>query len=52
VRISKIFPAWWETQGYRNYDRFAWYRKEFIVPEKLRQEQLVLMLGKIDDLES
>ncbi len=48
---SVMVPALWETQGYRNYDGFAWYRKEFIVPATLRNEQLVLMLGKIDDLD-
>ena len=46
-----MVPAYWETQGYRNYDGFAWYRKEFFIPEKLRNERLVLLLGKIDDLD-
>jgi hypothetical protein len=46
-----MVPAYWETQGYRNYDGFAWYRKEFFIPEKLRTERLVLLLGKIDDLD-
>jgi hypothetical protein len=46
-----MVPAAWETQGYRDYDGFAWYRKAFIVPEKLKGEQLVLMMGKIDDFD-
>ena len=46
-----MVPATWETQGYRNYDGFAWYRKEFIIPEELQGKQLVLVLGKVDDLD-
>ena len=44
-------PAPWETQGFKNYDGYAWYRKQFIIPEKYRDEKLVLFLGKIDDLD-
>ena len=46
-----MVPAAWETQGFRNYDGFAWYRKKFIIPERLRGEYLVLILGKIDDID-
>jgi len=44
-----VVPSFWETQGYRNYDGFAWYRKKVNVPASLMNKQLVLMLGKIDD---
>jgi len=44
-------PAFWETQGFRDYDGFGWYRTRFVVPTRLRQERLILMLGKIDDLD-
>lgn len=44
-------PAFWEAQGYRNYDGFAWYRKSVTLPEKLAGEQMVLILGKIDDID-
>lgn len=44
-------PAFWEAQGYRNYDGFAWYRKSFTLPEKYSGEKMVLMLGKIDDID-
>jgi sialate O-acetylesterase len=44
-------PGYWETQGFRNYDGFAWYRKEFRVPEDLTGKELVLLLGKIDDFD-
>jgi hypothetical protein len=46
-----VVPGPWETQGFRNYDGFAWYRKKIVIPEKLRNEFLVLLLGKIDDLD-
>jgi len=52
VSWREIFvPAFWEVQGYRNYDGFAWYRKSFILPEKFSGEKMVLMLGKIDDID-
>lgn len=44
-----IAPAFWETQGYRNYDGYAWYRKKIFIPASMKDKQLVLMLGKIDD---
>jgi sialate O-acetylesterase len=44
-------PAYWETIGLRNYDGFGWYRVKFRVPESLRGKQLVLLLGKIDDID-
>lgn len=42
-------PSAWESQGYGNYDGPAWYRKEFIIPKELQGEDLVVLLGKIDD---
>jgi sialate O-acetylesterase len=46
-----MVPAQWETQGFRDYDGFGWYRKKFFMPEKLKNQNLVLLLGKIDDLD-
>ncbi len=46
-----IVPATWETQGYRHYDGFAWYRKSFELPENFKSDDLVLLLGKIDDMD-
>ncbi|MCA2005354.1 MAG: beta galactosidase jelly roll domain-containing protein [Ignavibacterium sp.] len=48
---SLFVPAHWEMQGYRNYDGFAWYRKKFFVNENLSKEKLILLLGKIDDID-
>ena len=51
-RWQEIFvPAYWELQGYKDYDGFAWYRKTFTLPEDLSKEKLVLMLGLIDDID-
>jgi hypothetical protein len=44
-------PAFWETQGYKNYDGIAWYRVRFRVPTRYEKENLVLLLGKIDDVD-
>ena len=47
---SKItVPGEWEHQGYNNFDGTAWYRKQFVIPKDLEDEDLVLVLGKIDD---
>ncbi len=46
---SIIVPGYWESQGYKNYDGIAWYRKEFTMPQSLLGKQLVLLMGKIDD---
>jgi sialate O-acetylesterase len=52
ITWREIFvPAFWEAQGYRNYDGFAWYRKSFTLPENFSGEKMVLMLGKIDDID-
>jgi sialate O-acetylesterase len=44
-------PAFWEIQGYRNYNGFAWYKKSFTLPEKFANSKMVLLLGKIDDID-
>ena len=42
-------PGQWEGQGFGNYDGGAWYKKQFVIPKELQGEDLVLLLGKIDD---
>jgi sialate O-acetylesterase len=44
-------PAFWETQGLKGYDGFAWYRKTFTLDPRLENERLILFLGKIDDFD-
>jgi sialate O-acetylesterase len=44
-------PAFWETYGMPEYDGFGWYRTKFILPANLVGARLILLLGKIDDLD-
>jgi len=48
---SIIVPGFWESQGYNNYDGYAWYRKTIRIPYDFKNKKLVLVLGKIDDLD-
>lgn len=42
-------PATWQSEGYRDYNGFAWYRKTFPMPAGYEKQSLVLSLGRIDD---
>ncbi|MCF8366527.1 MAG: hypothetical protein K9H16_12140 [Bacteroidales bacterium] len=44
-------PGSWENNGYTDYNGFAWYRKEFYVPENMGSINPLLLLGKIDDVD-
>lgn len=44
-------PRAWEDQGYEGYDGIAWYRKTIELPQDLKEDRLVLLLGKIDDVD-
>lgn len=44
-------PAYWETQGMKGYDGYGWYRRTARIPMTLSDETLILVLGKIDDLD-
>lgn len=46
-----MVPGKWEDQGYRDYDGYAWYRKSFYYRGSFNDETLVLVLGKIDDVD-
>lgn len=46
-----IVPGIWEDQGYKNYDGLACYATEFQLTNKFQNQRMVLVLGKIDDLE-
>ena len=46
-----MVPSIWEKQGYHQFDGFAWYRKTFYVPENFDTDDVVLLLGKIDDFD-
>lgn len=44
-------PSKWEKQGYPDLDHFAWYRKPVTISRRLAQEKLILLLGKINDVD-
>jgi sialate O-acetylesterase len=44
-------PLLWDVQGYKDYDGFAWYRVTFRVPADLANHRLILLLGRIDDMD-
>jgi sialate O-acetylesterase len=46
-----VVPSTWEIRGYPEYNGFAWYRKKFTLEKKFKNEKLVLVLGKIDDID-
>ena len=47
---DEIFvPAKWEDQGYRDYDGYAWYRKTIVYRNNSGNDNMVMLLGKIDD---
>jgi hypothetical protein len=49
---NQIFvPAYWENQGYPRYNGIAWYRLHVKIPAELAKQDLVMLLGKIDDMD-
>ena len=46
-----IVPSTWESQGFEDYDGFGWYRKTFRLSDDFKTTDLVLLIGKIDDLD-
>lgn len=46
-----IVPGYWENQGYKNYDGYACYVLDFSLEAEAIAERMVLVLGKIDDLD-
>ncbi len=46
-----VVPAIWATYGLKKYNGFAWYRRYFTLPADFRNKNLILLVGKIDDLD-
>jgi hypothetical protein len=44
-------PSYWESQGYDAYDGYAWYRIHFRVEPSTADRDIILLLGKIDDVD-
>ena len=49
--VKLMVPAHWDIQGYNDYDGFAWYQKIFFLPKEFSGESMILLLGKIDDID-
>ncbi|MBN1464209.1 glycoside hydrolase [candidate division KSB1 bacterium] len=48
---SIAVPGTWEQQGYPNHDGYGWYRISTRISKSLAKEKLILMLGKINDVD-
>lgn len=46
-----MVPAHWDVQGYYDYDGFGWYKKTFYLPKKFDGESMILLMGRIDDID-
>jgi len=44
-------PGDWESEGYRGYNGYAWYRRSFNLPRDQAGRRVYLSLGKIDDVD-
>lgn len=49
--IKLMVPAHWDIQGFQDYDGFGWYKKSFYLPKEFDGESMILLLGKIDDID-
>ena len=46
-----VVPGNWENQGYKDYDGYACYALEFNLEQEFNKDRMVLVLGKIDDID-
>jgi len=44
-------PVLWCYYGLKDYDGFGWFRKRFFLNKEQEGKQLILLLGKIDDID-
>jgi len=49
--VNMKVPGKWEEQGFRGYNGMAWYQRNVEVPGYLADQEMVLFLGKIDDID-
>ena len=47
--VELVVPGFWENQGFKGYNGYAWYRKQFQANQALNEDYLVFLGGKIDD---
>jgi hypothetical protein len=43
-----VVPGNWKTQGYKDYDGIAWYRRSFVLPEDLENQKIVFIIGQVE----
>ncbi len=46
-----VVPSYWRSKHIKRSKGYGWYRKDFRVPQDLRNKDLYLILGKIDDFD-
>ncbi|MEO1256985.1 MAG: beta galactosidase jelly roll domain-containing protein, partial [Bacteroidota bacterium] len=46
-----IVPSHWRSKYIKRSNGYGWYRREFLVPSQLRNKDIYLILGKIDDFD-
>ncbi|MFK7954424.1 MAG: beta galactosidase jelly roll domain-containing protein [Ekhidna sp.] len=46
-----VVPSFWRSKHIRNSNGLGWYRTEFVLPENLKDKDLYLVLGQIDDFD-
>lgn len=44
-------PSYWENQGYKDYDGFAWYRRQFSIDANDVKKSLFAVMGRVDDVD-
>ena len=44
-------PSAWEDQGFYGYDGYAWYRTSFMATKEMKNKELYLSLGYINDVD-
>ena len=44
-------PANWEQHNFPRYDGFAWYRKTVKISKSMAKKKLILLLGRINDID-
>ena len=44
-------PSRWESEGYRDYNGYAWYRRAFSIDSADAEKALFLYAGRIDDVD-
>jgi len=44
-------PGLWDSFGHQDYDGIGWYRTRFRVDDEISDERIILLVGRIDDVD-